>query len=350
MKTKINSKKIFKIVPIIILISLFVSMISMQTPLVNADDWANAHQIIIVGTTQGVEDILFNNGLDPAKIINPATLKDYNESMVALKTLTDEVVKGLEPQFNTWSNKIEQKTLYFCNFHDRGYASDMPQGYVSNIILKSGFTYATAGAYMQISINWIHLTIHEVAHIIDCVGTNRGEYYWTPVAGWESYAAQINSIFDAHNTITEYATTNTYEDFADCFTYYVLYGDTFRNMTIGHPAIANRYNFLKTMFKNVEYNGTSSSYYSRIDNLPVHGITIVEPWWMVQENTFLVAILVIAVIMSLLIGILSKTGGSLSVKIATAITALVLLVIAYFVFDTIKEHLFSIRYNMVLLW
>ncbi len=104
--------------------------------------------------------------------------------------------------------------------------------------------------------SWDYLAVHEAGHIIDLVGTNRGGYYWTPVQGWEGLADEINAIFDAQgDLISAYANTDSFEDFAVHFAYYVYRGTTIRNKATTSNDVAERYAFLKDrMFLGREYD------------------------------------------------------------------------------------------------
>jgi hypothetical protein len=213
------------------------------------DSWASQHQILLIGTQQDSDDILFNVGLDPALTVNPQTVPGYDLAMNALKKLPDNVVRGLEPQYNAFTKKMVQKAIYFSTYPGRGYANDMPTGYPGTQ------SSAQTGFFLQPSVSWDYLALHEAGHIIDLCGTNRGGYYWQPISGWENLASEIDNIFDAKgDLITAYAKTNSHEDFAVHFAYYVWRGTTFRNKAQNNSALQRRYDFLKQyFFQGTEY-------------------------------------------------------------------------------------------------
>jgi len=217
------------------------------------DPWADQHQFLIYGTQQDAND-LYYDGWNPALSCDPAVVPGYNEAINILKTLPDNVLRGLEPQYNNYTKKTEQKAMYCSTQPNRGYANDMPMNYdAEGKILRDVHT----GFIMEQGVSpWDKLAVHEAGHIIDLAGTNRGGYYWTPVQGWEDLADEINAIFDAQgDLISAYANTNSHEDFASHFCYYVWRGTTLRTKAATSTDVAERYNFLRDkMFLGIEYN------------------------------------------------------------------------------------------------
>jgi hypothetical protein len=223
-------------------------------PLMTLDAWADQHQFLIFGTQQDLID-LYYNGWNPALSCDPAVVPGYDLAINILKTLADNVVRGLEPQWNNNTQRMEQKAMYCTTQPDRGMAYDMPMNYPygTGTTLRDCHT----GFYLETGVSpWDKLAVHEAAHTIDLAGTNRGGYYWTPVSGWEGLADEINAIFDAQgDLISSYAYTNSHEDFACHFCYYVWRGTTMRNKAVISSDVAERYAFLRDrMFLGVEYN------------------------------------------------------------------------------------------------
>jgi hypothetical protein len=218
------------------------------------DPWADQHQFLLYGTQQDAND-LYYDGWNPALSCDPAIVPGYDLAINILKTLPDTVVRGLEPQWNNNTQRMEQKAMYCSTKPNRGYASDMPMNYPygTGTILRDCHT----GFVLEQGVSpWDKLAVHEAGHIIDLAGTNRGGYYWTPVQGWEGLADEINAIFDAQgDLISAYANTNSHEDFAVHFCYYVWRGTTLRDKAATSSDVAERYAFLRDkMFLGIEYS------------------------------------------------------------------------------------------------
>lgn len=223
-------------------------------PLTALDAWADQHQFLIFGTQQDAYD-LYVDGWNPALSCDPTIVSGYEAAISILKTLPANVVRGLEPQWNNNTERMEQKAMYCSTQPGRGYANIMPMNYPygTGTTLRDCHT----GFILEQGISsWDDLAAHEAGHIIDLVGTNRGGYYWTPVQGWEGLADEINSIFDAQgDLISSYANTDSYEDFAEHFDFYVYRGTTMRNKATTSNDVAERYAFLRDrMFLGVEYD------------------------------------------------------------------------------------------------
>ena len=221
------------------------------------DPWAEEHGILLIGTNQGATE-LYYDGFDETLTVDPAGIDDgdgrsYREAMEALKLLPDHVIVGMEPQYNYHSGGIETKAIYFSTASGLGYANNMPYGYSEEVLVgvHTGFILEQWPAY-----RWFHLALHECGHIVDLVGTNRGGYYWEPI--W-NLADEIDLIFDVEGElISQYAKTNSREDFAEHFAYYVWKGTTFRVKAQTNPDLEERYTFLRDqLFQGVEYEEPS---------------------------------------------------------------------------------------------
>ncbi len=221
--------------------------------LISLDAWADQHQFLIYGTQQDAND-LYYDGWNPALSCDPTVVTGYEQAINMLKTLPDTVVRGLEPQWNDNTQRMEQKAMYCSTQPGRSYAFTMPMNYPhgTGTIMRDCHT----GFVMEQHSLWDKLAVHEAGHIIEGCGTNRSGYYWTPVSGWEGLAGEINAIFDAQgDLISAYAKTNSMEDFAEHFAYYVCRGTTMRNKATASSDVAERYAFLRDrMFLGVEYN------------------------------------------------------------------------------------------------
>ena len=66
---------------------------------------------------------------------------------------------------------------------------------------------------------------------------------------------------DKNDFVSWYAMTNKYEDFAESFTYYILFNDDFRKKTWKSNLLEEKYNFFSNyVFKNDEFKKTNFKY------------------------------------------------------------------------------------------
>jgi len=125
----------------------------------------------------------------------------------------------------------------------------------------AGFVYRSSGSATV-------MTIHEYAHFLDSAiypkkkGTTRGligtddftSISWKKKGGgMAGYLRQNGSSDD--DFITNYATKNPWEDFAESFAAYVAYGRDFREKAAQNPALKMKYDWLEAnVFHGIEYD------------------------------------------------------------------------------------------------
>lgn len=220
----------------------------MQPAEISPTDWAQAHQIQLIGTQQDGMDIYYD-GFDPAKVIEASQVPGFSDAMEALMLLPDYVSVAMEPQYNQYTKRTDIKAIYFSTKQGRGYMMEMPYGYGDD---SSVWVGGHPGFVLEQPITG-NLALHEFGHAVDNFGV-RLRYYWQPIPGWSELSAEANRIFDAQGMLwTSYANTTEREDFAVHFRAYVLSGEPFRS-ALSNPDLAERYSFLKDyIFQGVEY-------------------------------------------------------------------------------------------------
>jgi len=197
-----------------------------------------------LGTTQSSNE-MYHKGLDLSKVVQPHTVSGYKQVMDKLLTLPPKLLKALEPQYNGYTRKLEDKTVYFSTQEGRSYAFVMPYGVYT---VCQG---VHAGFCVEQGKNVVYSAIHEMGHLIDFLSL-RPAYNWKPFFD----APDADKVFNGKgNLVSAYANANTREDFAEHFAWYVLKGDQFRKLCVGNVDLLTRYNYLSIhVFDGVKYS------------------------------------------------------------------------------------------------
>lgn len=210
--------------------------------------WAKEHGILLFGTSQDSR-ALYDDGFDEGLTVDPATVNGFGATMEALMLLPDYLLVAMEPQYNSHTEIVETKAIYFSTKFDPkpGYAIIMPRNYGD--VLRDCHT----GFVLEQELTGPQ-ALHEFGHIVDFCGITC-PYYWEGI--WEDLADLRNQIFDAEGDLmSDYANTNPAEDFAVHFDRYVSKGPIFRAKAQLNVDLQERYDFLKQyLFNGLEYEG-----------------------------------------------------------------------------------------------
>lgn len=229
------------------------AMIQQQVE-ISLTDWAQAHQIQLIGTQQDDSDIYYD-GFDPAKVIEASQVPGFSNAIEALMLLPDYVLVVMEPQYNQHTKRTEIKAIYFSTKEGRSYAQPMPYGY-------GDYAGIWVGGYPGFVLDQPitgYIALHECGHIVDFLGVRTtwtsASYYWEPIPALSGHADEAIQIFDAQGVLwIPWANVNWAEDFAVHFEAYVWEGEPFRAAAFSNPDLAERYSFLKDyVFQGVEY-------------------------------------------------------------------------------------------------
>lgn len=136
---------------------------------------------------------------------------------------------------------------------------------------------------------FISVFVHEMGHIVDgnfLIGSSKsgnsnyndlGKYVPNNDPSVEFYNLSWENNIDwkpgtlLYSFCSNYGTTDPYEDFAECYNYYLLHGDEFRKATEKNEILAKKYEFMKDkIFDGQEYSFdlASSSTDSSANRMP----------------------------------------------------------------------------------
>jgi len=197
--------------------------------------WAQTHEIFLVGVSKSSKS-LGNNGYDSTT--DKILLDDVPKVLVAaeiLYTIPDTVLES-----------VKGKTIYFSTEKGRGLAL-ISSHYRSIENMNDGMI-------IEQKINPRSI-VHEVGHIIDF-----DKYH----DGYQNHSIK-NDLFEVipdeqnyldlpDGYVSHYSLTDSTENFAEHFAFYVVYGDEFRDMAQSDDLIKKKYNFLKNhVFDGIEF-------------------------------------------------------------------------------------------------
>ncbi len=184
--------------------------------------------------------------------------KDSNDNPETLKKCAGLVYKTLSTMPQDTVKKIKNLTLYSNSNGRRGLGGG------STIILR---------CQNVTDEELVSVLVHELGHIED-TGVLKGSF-WAKSSEFMDGQADIyqNDLsldfyrisFLDENTlkrqakeqdfVSGYAMTDPFEDFAETYNFYLLHGESFRQMAEQNSALSKKYNFMKnSVFSGVEYS------------------------------------------------------------------------------------------------
>jgi len=206
--------------------------------LANFEDWAKKHDITLIGTNKNAKH-LTRWGFIPEK--DGVELKDVPgvlDSAQLLYKIPDNVLEVMR-----------DKTIYFSTEKGRSKSIHAAWGPDS---LNRGFIIEQS--------HWTSNVIHELGHIVDVHGIQgayadkqnvfshtkdkRDEIFQVKV----DYKPKASGAPQGH--ISRYASESELENFAEHFTYYVVFPDKFRNQMEKDPLLVDEYEFMRDFIFN----------------------------------------------------------------------------------------------------
>ncbi len=208
-------------------------------------EWAEDHNIEIVGVNKTVNDFYYNGSKD-GDFLDPKDVPNILEVADGLYKIPDDLLRVMDG-----------KTIYISHQYGRGYSvlgSWPDQGILSGMnkgtIIEQTLTSEQA--------------VHEFGHILDYHGI-RGIYY-DPKNLWKNLDVERNDVFkvdfEYNPNLVEpprgymdvYSTANDAENFAQHFMYYILAGNEFRESAESDELLKRKYDFFKEeLFEGKEF-------------------------------------------------------------------------------------------------
>lgn len=196
--------------------------------------WASNRQITLQAVKAGVDDMYYNRYDPAAHNINLKQIPGLMSAYTGLRKITGDALETMR-----------DKTIYFSTSNERPYTNLTGDygGTLKNT--RPGFILTQPISEMG--------TIHELGHIIGYHGIE-GLYGFHSIFNY--LKKDYDFLFDASGIdyppaqtpkgyISNYATANKAENFAEHFAYYVIDSSTFQRQMSGDELLIKKYNFFR---------------------------------------------------------------------------------------------------------
>ena len=211
--------------------------------------WASPRGIALIATNRSYEELKnaeFNLKKDQIPIEEIGQVMNAYE---AFKLLPDSIIEKMRGTA-VYMSTVNDTTNYAL------YAHSSPE--VIAKIYEKNNNVVRNGIFLVQPISK-RVTIHEIGHLIGTIGIEG--LYGDEYSPYKDLRSEYNNIFRIQGLdklpcgyITRYSVTNDAENFADHFSYYVMYGKEFRERAATDKLLLAKYNFLKkSIFEGKEY-------------------------------------------------------------------------------------------------
>jgi len=214
--------------------------LKMGTPnelfLVNFENWAKEHDISLVGTNKNAKDL-------------SKWSFDHNKDKVDLKDIPGVLIAA-EALYKIPDNVLvvmAGKTIYFSTEDGRSKSIHDAWG---NVPLDRGII-------IEQNVRTVTV-IHELGHIVDVHGIQgdfedkQNVFSYAEEDRDKIFLVLENKLNDKEKLgyITSYSSNSDLENFAEHYTYYVVYPDVFRDEMKNDPLLLKKYEFLRDFIFN----------------------------------------------------------------------------------------------------
>ncbi len=205
--------------------------------------WADSRGIKLSGITIGFTQ-LKDNQFDPGT--NTTDLENLEFILNAYK--------GLKLLPESMVNLMRGKTIYISTAADINYAWYIHQTWKGTNDDKAN---AYEGVFLATPVS-DDATVHEMGHILG--NSLEGKHGNDQDKPFEHYRKKYSELFTMRGIdnlpcgyVSKYSTTNSAENFAEHFAFYVLEGEKFRERAKTDEFLQAKYDFVKELFAGKEY-------------------------------------------------------------------------------------------------
>jgi hypothetical protein len=211
--------------------------------------WVGSRGIALIPTYRSYEELIngkFNLKNDQVPIEQIGQVMNAYQALKLLPAPIIEKMRGTAIYMST----VNDNTNYAL------YSHESPEEIAK--MYKKNQNVVRNGIFLVQPISK-RVTIHEIGHLIGTIGINGlfGDEYST----YKDLRSEYENVFEMNGLqnlpcgyITSYSTTNDAENFADHFSYYVIYGKEFRERAATDPLLMAKYTFFKdSIFEGKEY-------------------------------------------------------------------------------------------------
>jgi len=210
-------------------VDAFAASSTQSNDLKRFQNWADDHGIKLQGTNKKTNELYYNGWNQTRDSIDWKSIPNSINVYTALSKLPEEVLQVVKGQ-----------TLYISNQDGRSYTvlGSWPEYHILENMNK--------GIILEQPIS-IQTVTHEFGHVIDFNAIQCN--YGCSLTNYNTMKTQRMIIFATPQPgyISSYAKTNTNENFAENFAFYVNQPATYQTKLLQDPTLKNEYNFLKNI-------------------------------------------------------------------------------------------------------
>jgi len=210
-------------------VDVFAASSTQSNELTKFQNWADDHGIKLQGTNKKTNQLYSNGWIESRDGVDWKSIPNNMNAYLALSKLPDDVLKVAKGQ-----------TLYLSNQNGRSYT--VLGSWPSNHIL----TNMNKGIILEQPIS-IQTVTHEFGHVVDFNAIQCN--YGCSLTNYNTMKAQRMIIFATPQPgyISSYAKTNTNENFAENFAFFVNQPAMYQTKLLQDATLKNEYNFLKNI-------------------------------------------------------------------------------------------------------
>jgi len=252
---------------------------SVKTPLEELKKWASKNGVNVYAMEREVDNLLFTSYERVADFEHYDALRDgiQLEEMPRLKDFMSSMNK-LPPHLESM---LQGEYFYFTTKKCRSgyvrrldYFIDQGVHNTKKIYVPGGIYPTWGGITLEPSVMLLcsllseYVTLHEIGHLVDSNGIQYGKgrdfLFKNTDTGIRDLYDEYFKLFEINPSklfqegksafLTSYAQTDTEENFAEHFSFYIVFPDEFREKAKLNPVLAEKYEFLKKeIFQGIEY-------------------------------------------------------------------------------------------------
>jgi len=198
--------------------------------------WADDHDIKLQGTNKNTDELYYYGWDQSRDGIDWKTIPNNINVYTALSKLPEDVLQVAKGQ-----------TLYISNQDGRSYT--VLGAWSEYHILEN----MNKGIILEQPIS-IHTVLHEFGHVIDFNAIQCN--YGCSLTNYNSMKDKRIEIFSTHQEkyISNYASTNSNENFAENFAYYVNQPSIYQTKFLDDSNLEEEYDFLNNIFSGKAYS------------------------------------------------------------------------------------------------
>jgi hypothetical protein len=209
--------------------SVFATNLTPSEEFTEFQKWADDHSIILQGTNKSTNELYYGGWIQSRDGLDWKSIPNVMNVYTSLSKLPDDILQVANGQ-----------TIYLSNQNGRSYTvlGSWPEHHILENMNK--------GIILEQPIS-TQTIVHEFGHVVDFNAIQCT--YQCSLFNYNSMNTQRLEIFETSQAgyISDYAKTNTNENFAENFAYYVNQPEKYQTKLLKDDTLKEEYNFIKNI-------------------------------------------------------------------------------------------------------